>query len=153
MPTFTLNFSRPGSQVIIQYYNLIRLGFEGYKRIHQACMDVTLHLKSLLERAELGELLIDDIKMPLLALKLKENAGFDVYQLSDKLRKYGWQVPAYTLAEDCEDVSILRVVVKEGFSYDLATLLVKNIMEAYEELDGKPKDKVINNASKSGKIC
>ena len=153
MPTFALNFSRPGSQVIIQYYNLIRLGFEGYKRIHQACMDVTLHLKNLLKHTELGEVVIDDIKMPLLSFKLKESASFDVYQISEKLRIYGWQVPAYTLAEGCEDVSILRVVVKEGFSYDLATLLVKHIMEVCEELDGRPRDKVVSNALKSGKIC
>ena len=140
MPTFTLNFSRPGSQVIVQYYNLIRLGFEGYKRIHQACMDVTLHLRSLLEETELGEVVLKDIKMPLLSFKLKDNANFTVYELSDKLLAHGWQVPAYTLAEGCEDVAILRVVVKEGFSYDLATLLVKHIMAACEELDGKERD-------------
>ena len=30
MPTFALNFSRPGAQVVAQYYNFLRLGFDGY---------------------------------------------------------------------------------------------------------------------------
>ncbi|HXZ73693.1 MAG TPA: glutamate decarboxylase, partial [Streptosporangiaceae bacterium] len=31
MPTFALNFSRPGAQVAVQYYNFLRLGFDGYR--------------------------------------------------------------------------------------------------------------------------
>jgi glutamate decarboxylase len=141
MPTFALNFSRPGSQVIAQYYNFLRLGFEGYYNIHRACLDVVLKLKELVEESELGEVVLEDIKMPLLAFKLKEEkADFTVYDISDRLRRYGWQVPAYTLAEDCDDVSILRVVAKEGFSYDLASLLVQHVREVVAELkEEKPK--------------
>lgn len=36
--SYTLNFSRPGAQVIAQYYNLIHLGFEGYRAIMENCM-------------------------------------------------------------------------------------------------------------------
>jgi len=138
MPTFALNFSRPGSQVIAQYYNFIRLGFEGYRKIHQACMDVIFELRDLVLKSDIGEVVNEDIKMPLLAFKLKNDAdvGYDVYQLSEKLRAYGWQIPAYTLAEKCHDVSILRIVGKEGFSYDLALLLVKHIREVRRELEG-----------------
>ena len=152
MPTFALNFSRPGSQVIAQYYNLIRLGFEGYRKIHQACLDVTLHLKKLVEDSDISEVVIEDIKMPLLAFKLKDdaNVGYTVYDISDKLRIHGWQVPAYTLAEGCEDVSILRVVAKEGFTYDLAVLLVNHIKEAVKELEGETKS--LTSGSKT-KIC
>ena len=103
MPTFALNFSRPGSQVIAQYYNFIRLGFEGYRKIHQACLDVTFYLRDELEKAGIADSIVADIRMPLLAFKLKENTSYDVYQLSDKLRYFGWQVPAYTLPKDCED--------------------------------------------------
>src|SRR2546423_942779 len=44
MPTFALNFSRPGSQVVAQYYNFIRLGFEGYQRGPQYCRQVARSL-------------------------------------------------------------------------------------------------------------
>ena len=154
MPTFALNFSRPGSQVIAQYYNLIRLGFNGYRDIHQACLNVTLRLKELLEQTPNWEVVYKDIKMPLLSFKLKDDAdvNFTVYQVSDKLLMHGWQVPAYTLAEGCEDVAILRVVAKEGFTYDLATLLVKHIAEACEEL--KLENRVVTKEiSKAAKIC
>jgi glutamate decarboxylase len=39
MPTFALNFSRPGGQIIAQYYDFLRLGRDGYTRIQQACAD------------------------------------------------------------------------------------------------------------------
>lgn len=137
MPTFTLNFSRPGSQVIAQYYNFVRLGFEGYKKVHQACLDVALYLRDELEKSGIFKHIIDDIKMPMLAFRLQEDNGYDVYQISDKLRYHGWQVPAYTLPTDCENVAILRIVVKEGFDYDLATLLIKHLYEAVDGLQSE----------------
>ncbi len=153
MPTFALNFSRPGAQVIAQYYNFVRLGFEGYRSIHQACLDVVLHLKGLVEGSGIGEVVLDDIKMPLLSVKLKDhkNLGYTVYDISDGLGRYGWQVPAYTLAGDCDDVSILRVVAKEGFSYDLATLLVENMKEVIQDLQERKPSQA--EPSKSHKIC
>jgi glutamate decarboxylase len=151
MPTFALNFSRPGSQVIAQYYNFLRLGYEGYKKIHKASLDVTMYLKKMLDDSGIGEAIIDDIKMPLLAFKLKDDSEFDVYQLSDKLRYHGWQVPAYTLPSDCSDVAILRVVAKEGFSYDLATMLVEHMQEAIAELKNEVKKEP--KGSSNTKIC
>ena len=153
MPTFALNFSRPGSQVIAQYYNLIRLGSDGYRKIHQACMDVVFALRDLVAESKIGEVVFEDFKMPLLAFKLKDDAvPYTVYDISKKLRNFGWQVPAYTLAEDCNEVSILRVVAKEGFTYDLATLLVQHIREVVAELEGETKTVEIPEASQA-KIC
>jgi glutamate decarboxylase len=153
MPTFALNFSRPGSQVIAQYYNFVRLGYEGYRNIHTASLSVIEALKRMVENSDIGEVVMDDIHMPLLAFKLKDeaNLGFSVYDISDRLRKYGWQVPAYTLAEGCEDTSILRIVAKEGFSYDLATLLVKHMQEVIQELKDESKKRVLNQ--NFTKIC
>lgn len=152
MPTFALNFSRPGSQVIAQYYNFVRLGFEGYRNIHRASLDVVMKLAELVEKSEIGEVVLDDIKMPLLSFKLKDDSvDFTVYDISDRLRRYGWQVPAYTLAEGCEDVSILRIVAKEGFSYDLASLLVKHIKEVVDELKAEFPRRV--EPSTNPKIC
>jgi len=152
MPTFALNFSRPGSQVIAQYYNLIRLGFKGYKRVHQACLDVTYYLRDELENLGIVESIIKDIKMPLVAFKLKNDTKYDAYQLSKQLRYHGWQVPAYTLPKDCEKITILRVVVKEGFDYDLATLLIKHIKEAIVELE-KENNFSSSDRTESHKIC
>ncbi len=151
MPTFALNFSRPGSQVIAQYYNFIRLGFEGYKKIHKACLNVTMYLKDELEKLGIAEPIVKDIKMPLIAFKLKAGLPYDVYQISDKLRYHGWQLPAYTLPSDCSDVAILRVVAKEGFDYDLATLLVKHIDEAIDDLKENSIQK--SDISSNTKIC
>ena len=39
MPVFQINFSRPAGQIIAQYYNFLRLGREGYRRVHQASYD------------------------------------------------------------------------------------------------------------------
>jgi len=152
MPTFALNFSRPGSQVIAQYYNLIRLGFEGYKKVHQACLDVTCYLRDELESLGIIESIIKDIKMPLVAFKLKNDTKYDAYQLSKQLQYHGWQVPAYTLPKDCEKITILRVVVKEGFDYNLATLLVKHIKEAIVELE-KENNFSSPDKTESHKIC
>jgi glutamate decarboxylase len=135
-PTFALSFSRPSSQVVVQYYNFIRFGFEGYKKIHKTSMAVTYYLKDMIESSGIGKTLMDDIKMPLLAFKLKgeTDSVYNVYRLSEKLRLHGWQVPAYTLAKGCEDISILRIVVKDGFSRDMADLLVQHIKEACKSL-------------------
>ena len=96
---------------------------------------------------------MEDIKMPLLAFKLKEgdDINFTVYDISAKLRRYGWQVPAYTLAKGCEEVSILRIVAKEGFSYDLASLLVQHIAEVIEELKSEHPQRIV--PSTEAKIC
>jgi glutamate decarboxylase len=153
MPTFAINFSRPGAQVIAQYYNFVRLGFKGYKKIHKANLSVIMMLKKLIEESEIGEVVMEDIRMPLLSFKLKDDQQYDftVYDISAKLRAYGWQVPAYTLAKGCEDVSILRIVAKEGFSYDLASLLVQHMFEVTKELKAAKPKRV--KSSKEAKIC
>jgi glutamate decarboxylase len=127
MPTFALNFSRSGSNVIAQYYLLIRLGFEGYRRVQQACQDTALHLSS--QIAELGpfRLLTDGSELPVFAFTVEPDAGYSVYDVSDALRKRGWQVPAYSLCANLESTSVLRVVVRNGFSRDLSDLLVDDL--------------------------
>ncbi|QSZ36665.1 hypothetical protein DSL72_006546 [Monilinia vaccinii-corymbosi] len=47
--SYTLNFSRPGAQVIAQYYNLIHLGFKGYRQIMENCMSNARLLSKSLE--------------------------------------------------------------------------------------------------------
>jgi glutamate decarboxylase len=131
MPTFTLNFSRPGNQVIAQYYNFLRLGREGYTRIQRACQQTALYLSERIAKMGPFELLSDGSDIPVFAWKLKTETetNFTLFDLSDHLRYHGWQVPAYTMPKNCEDLIVQRVVVKEGFSRDMADHLLANIRE------------------------
>jgi glutamate decarboxylase len=128
MPTFALNFSRPGAQVAAQYYNFIRLGFDGYQRVQQNCQDIALYMSG--EMAKIGpfELITDGSDLPVFAVRLRENVrGYSVFDISERLRQRGWLVPAYTFPENLTDVAVLRFVIRNGFSQDLASLLADDI--------------------------
>jgi glutamate decarboxylase len=139
MPTFALNFSRSGANVAAQYYNFLRLGFEGYQRIQQACQDVALHLSG--EIAKIGpfELLTEGHDLPVLAFRIRdEDAPFTVFDLSERLRTRGWLVPAYTFPENMTSTAVLRIVVRNGFSTDLADLLVSDLRKHVRALTVHP---------------
>ena len=128
MPTFTLNFSRPGAQIAVQYYQLIRLGFEGYRRVQQACQDVAKYLSGQIATLGPFELLSEGNELPVFAFRVRPDVtGFSVYDVSERLRGRGWLVPAYTLPAALEDVAVLRIVVRNGFSRDLADLLLADL--------------------------
>ncbi len=128
MPTFSLNFSRPGSQVVAQYYNFLRLGKDGYRRIHQASQDVASYLAARLAAYQEFELISDGGDIPVFAFRMtaeaEKAANYTVFDISERLRDRGWQMPAYTFPKNCEHVAALRVVIKEGFNRDLADLLL-----------------------------
>jgi glutamate decarboxylase len=129
MPTFALNFSRSGSNVVAQYYNFLRLGFEGYRRVQQACQDVARYIAG--EIAGMGpfELLSDGTELPVVAFRLRDSqaAGYSVFDVSERLRERGWLVPAYTFPENMQDTAVLRIVVRNGFSADLAGALMSDL--------------------------
>ena len=136
MPTFALNFSRSGNQIVAQYYNFLRLGFDGYRRVQQASRDNAMYLAE--EIAKLGpfQLITDGSELPVFAFSLKQGTGnYTVYDLSDRLRDRGWLVPAYSFPENREDLSALRVVVKNGFSRDLADLLLADLRRHIDYLE------------------
>jgi glutamate decarboxylase len=137
MPTFTLNFSRPGSQVVLQYYNFVRLGFEGYRGIQQACRDTAMHLSSNIAQMGPYELLSDGSELPVFFFRLKaDRTNYTVFDVSAKLRERGWQVPAYTLPDDLTDVAGLRIVVRNGFGRDMADLLLRDLRNATDFFEG-----------------
>ena len=143
MPTFALNFSRPGGQVIAQYYNFVRLGREGYQRVHQACYDTAMYLA--VEIAKLGHFeIINDGSpehgIPAISWKLVEGAehGFTLFDLADRLRTRGWQVPAYTMPADRQDLAVQRILVRAGFSRDEASLLMDDYRDAIAHFDKHP---------------
>jgi glutamate decarboxylase len=143
MPTFALNFSRPGGNVVAQYYNFLRLGFEGYRKVQQACQDVAVHLAGQIAAMGPFELLSHGTDLPVLAFRLRspETTGWTVFDLSERLRQRGWQVPAYTFPENLQDTAVIRLVVRNGFSTDLAESLLADLkiqVDALESLSGPP---------------
>lgn len=137
-PTFTLNFSKGSSQIIAQYYQLIRLGFEGYKSIMENCIGNARILKEGIEKTGRFEVVSKDVGVPLVAFALKDSTKYTVFHISDALRKFGWIVPAYTMPADAEHIAVLRVVVREDFSCSLAERLISHIQEVLKELDSLP---------------
>src|SRR3954452_12108123 len=136
MPTFALNFSRPGSQVVAQYYTLLRLGFEGYRRVQQSCRDTAMWLSSHI--AELGPfaLVSDGSALPVFAFRMADGIDrYSVFDVSEVLRGKGWLVPAYTMPPKLEEMGVLRVVVRNGFSHDLGHMLLDDLTWAAERLE------------------
>jgi glutamate decarboxylase len=139
MPTFALNFSRPGSQVVAQYYNFIRLGREGYRAVQHGCRDIAQRLAEGIAGLGPFELLTDGGELPVFAFKLRDDvANYTVFDVSRALRSNGWQVPAYTLPANLEDVAVLRIVARNGFSADMADILLDHLERAVAELGTLP---------------
>jgi glutamate decarboxylase len=141
MPSFALNFSRPGGQVVAQYYNFVRLGREGYRKIHQACYEIGWQLADEIGRMGPFELIYDGRGgIPGVCWKLREGVdhGFTLFDLADRLRVAGWQVPAYTLPPNRQDLAIQRILVRHGFSRDLATLLLDDYRRAVDHFAAHP---------------
>ncbi len=135
MPTFTLNFSRPGNQVVGQYYNFLRLGRQGYAQVMGALSETARWLGDQLRDSEHFELISDGSAIPVVSFRLKGDPGYTEFDVSYALRAYGWQVPAYTMPENATDIAVLRIVVREGFSMDLARALRDDIVTALHHLD------------------
>jgi len=139
MPTFALNFSRSGNQIVAQYYNFLRLGFEGYRRVQQASRDNAMYLAEKISKLGPFELITDGSELPVFAFSLKEGTGnYTVFDVSERLRDRGWLVPAYSFPENREDLAALRIVVKNGFSRDLADLLLADLQRHVAYLEKLP---------------
>jgi glutamate decarboxylase len=155
MRDIALNFSRPGGQVVCQYYNFLRLGREGYRKIHGACYATAQFLAEQIGKVDLFEVIYDGQThegIPALCWKLKEGVdpGFTLYDLADRLRARGWQVPAYSLPADRQDLVIQRILVRHGVSRDLGVLLLKDLMEALDHLRKHPVTTPLSSTEASG---
>lgn len=131
MPTLALNFSRPGAQVLLQYYQFLRLGREGYRRVQQDSLDVAQYLSGAIAKMEPFELISKGDTIPVFAWRLKEGyaKNWDLYDLADRLRMRGWLVPAYPMPDAISDLVVQRIVVRVGLSRDLAGYLLTAIEE------------------------
>jgi len=153
MPCFALNFSRPGGQIVAQYYNFLRLGKEGYRKIHQACYDTAQGIARNID--EMGPFsIIYDGKggIPALSWSLKEGIdhGFTLYDLSDRLRSRGWQVAAYSMPANREDLVIMRILIRHGVSRDLGDLLLADMQRCLEYFKKNPVTVPLTEAEAGG---
>ncbi len=135
MPTFALNFSRPGAQVVAQYFNLLRLGWDGYRRVQQACRNTAQWLASQIAALGPFDLISDGSCIPAFAFRLKDQIEhYSVFDISESLRARGWLVPAYSFPPNLEDLDVLRIVVRNGFGPDLAQLFLGDLQRVVTQL-------------------
>ncbi len=145
MPTFTLNFSKSGAQILLQYYALLRYGFDGFKAIQENSIHVATHLSKNISEMPQFELWNDGSEAPVFAWMLKENPdrNWTLYDLADRLLMSGWQVPAYPLPESITHITVQRIVVRDGLSIDMANELLEEIrnqvawLDEHNYVDGK----------------
>ncbi|MEU1279362.1 glutamate decarboxylase [Streptomyces sp. NPDC005805] len=139
MPTFALNFSRPGAQVVAQYYTFLRLGRDGYRAVQQTARDVATALARRIGAMDEFRLLTHGDQLPVFAFTTADHiTAFDVFDVSRRLRERGWLVPAYSFPANRQDLSVLRVVCRNGFSADLADLLLRDLEQLLPELREQP---------------
>jgi glutamate decarboxylase len=135
MPTFALNFSRPGSEVIAQYFMFMALGRTGYTAMMQNLQGVAVHLSNGV--AEMGpyHLISEGRDLPVFAFALRpEVKNYSVYDVSEQLREHGWLVPAYSFPENRQDLSVLRIVVRAGMHLEMADQLLEFLGEKTKRL-------------------
>jgi glutamate decarboxylase len=135
MPVFQLNFSRPAGQIAAQYYDFVRLGRRGYERVHTAAYEI-----GRLGPFELIATSDPQLGIPAVAWKLVDGAapGYTLYDLADRLRIRGWQVPAYPLTGAASDIAVQRILVRQGVSRDLADILLADLRAAVGHFSKHP---------------
>ncbi|MCD0453123.1 glutamate decarboxylase [Actinocorallia sp. API 0066] len=135
MPTFALNFSRPGGAIVAQYYELVRLGKEGYRKIARANEETARYLAERIAAMGPFRLLYDGQgALPAVSYTLKDGVGWTLYDLTEQLRTRGWQVPSYPLPPDREDTVIQRVLVRHGVGRDEIALLADDIARSVKRM-------------------
>ena len=153
MPTFALNFSRPGGEIICQYYNFLRLGKAGYREIQEGCRELGLYLAGKI--AEFGPFTIiydGQDGIPGLCWQLKDPVGakFTLYDFADRLRERGWLVPAYSMPPEREDLVIQRILVRHGFTRAMADELLIEMQAVLDQLDSLSDEEALSMVEAGG---
>ena len=156
MPTFALNFSRPAGQIVAQYYNFLRLGREGYSRIHSACYDTARYLADEIEGMGPFRIIFNGDRkagIPAVSWTLSsdhQETGYTLYDYADRLRARGWQVPAYSMPANRQDLVVQRILVRHSISRDLASLLADDMREALTHFTKHPVSRPMTEVEASG---
>lgn len=143
-----INFSRSASPIIGQYYNFIRFGKSGYKEIHERTKTIANYIAIQLQNMEYFEILNDGTNMPIVCWKMAKETGWDLYKLSDYIRMFGWQVPAYPLLNELSDTIIQRVVIKADFSMQMAIDFIADVEKSIKNINEQ--GEVTNHHTKHG---
>ncbi|OZI52166.1 glutamate decarboxylase [Bordetella genomosp. 5] len=136
MPTATLNFSRNSFQVAVQYYQFLRLGFDGFRRVMQRTLDNAVALRQKLVDSGYFTIMNDTQRIPVVAVTLHDKyKNFNEFDVSAKVREKGWVISAYSMPPDAEEVRSLRVVLRPHINYNVSMLLANDIIKACQYLE------------------
>ncbi|HEX8714649.1 MAG TPA: pyridoxal-dependent decarboxylase, partial [Solirubrobacteraceae bacterium] len=138
MPNYSLNFSRPSSSVVLQYFAFLRLGHEGYREVVASVLANAQALAHKLGSLEQLEVLNDGSRYPIVIVRALDPEKLDLTLLTQLLRMRGWIVPAYTLPPNAEHITVLRMVIKENFSRDMVDMLAHDVRAAIHTLEHGP---------------
>lgn len=135
--TFTLNFSTGSAMLLAQYYQFVRLGRSGYEAVIKLMAENAIELGRRIKDSGYFDLVLEgEPQLPLVAFKLNKDWGFDEFDVAGALSaRRGWMVPAYTLPPNAEDVTLLRALVKESFTYTMVETLANDIVEECKTLE------------------
>lgn len=136
MPTMAINFSRSASQIIGQYYMFLKLGYNGYRQVHTETKEVAMYLAKSVEETGLFKIYNDGSNIPIVCYTLKNDAQvkWSLYDLADRLLMKGWQVPAYPLPKNMDNIIIQRFVCRADLTMPMAEEMVEDFKEAIKEL-------------------
>ncbi|WP_341679215.1 glutamate decarboxylase [Niveibacterium sp. SC-1] len=136
MPTATLNFSRNAFQIALQYYQFLRLGFDGYRRVMQHTVDNAQHIRDVLVQSGYFTIMNETQRIPVVALTLnKKYTNFNEFDVSGKVRERGWVLSAYQMPPDAETVNSLRIVVRPHMNHNVCSILAQDIVKCCEYLE------------------
>ena len=142
LPTFGLNFSRPGGQVIVSYYLFLRLGRDGYVKVQNAAYTVAQRIAEGIRELDLFDLVFDADPakgIPAVTWTARDGDDGKLFDLAQELRMRGWLVPAYTLPPDQQQHAVQRIVVRHGMSIDMAELLLADMRRSLDALARAPR--------------
>lgn len=134
MPNYSLNFSRPSNSVVLQYFNLLRLGRSGYERIMANVIENAQELERRLTEPGHFVGLGDTSTFPIVVVRAADPDALDLFAVSERLRERGWIVPAYSLPANAEHITVMRMVVKENFSRDMVDAFSSDLDSAVQKV-------------------
>lgn len=137
MPTMAINFSRSASQIIGQYYNFVRYGFDGYREIHQRTHEVAKYIIKEIKKTVRFKVVNGAQHLPILCYALKDDHAqeWNLYDLSDRLRMRGWQVPTYPMPDNLNNLIVQRIVCRADLGMNVAIEFIEDFKACLEELD------------------
>ena len=144
MPTMAINFSRSASQIIGQYYNFLRFGFNGYRDIHQKTKEVAIYLSEEVEKLGMFDIINDGKNLPIVCYKMKDNInlGWTLFDLSDQLLMKGWQVPSYPMPKNIDEIIVQRYVCRADFGFSMAMSFVQDLKQGIKNLNEKSNNNI-----------